>query len=384
MTKLITTKNLFNELTATTTSTSYGAPTWRSLWRWDDDNWDGTVEVYFEAILSHNSGTAYAALYTNAGVVVTGSEVSTTSTSQVRVRSGNIVANLVDDTDYTVRIKASGATATLYNARVIIKQTGTITKKEYYIPVTSGGFGTTSTSLAEQPRSSIINFNPTQWDGTYSVYFEMCSSVTPAGDIGFAALRDMTAAAYVTGSTISSGSTTVARTRSTALTMNSGSAEYRCYYRSNNGLVTQNLSDAYLVVIQSGAPTKGVIHSAIKNMNFATTSTSPSAMSGSNTYWDDDDWDVTSQSVEYETTLLISNAASTATSQVSGFLTSGVVTTSSTTKSRQTVSLNPYDNEDLWVYLQTSNGAHTATQYGPRLVSYVNFAPAFRPKVIMI
>lgn len=381
MTKLVTTKNLFNELTATTTSTSYSTPTWRSLWRWDDDNWDGTVEVYFEAVLSHSGGTAYAALYTAAGVVVTGSEVSTTATGLTRVRSGDIVANLVDDTDYTIRIKASGATGTLHNARVIIKQTGTITKKEYYIPVTSGGFGTTATSLAEQPRSSIIAFDPSQWDGTYSVYFEMCSSVSPAGDIGFAAFRDMTAAAYL--ATISTGSSTMARTRSTAMTMNSGAAVYRCYYRSNNGLVTFNLSDAYLVVVQSGSPTKGVFHSSFKHMNFATTSGSAIEQPGAVFNWDDDDWVVSTQSVEYEVTALIGNAASTATSQPGGG-TGVTVATSATTKTRLTASVNPGDNVDHSSSLYTSNALHTATQYGPRFVSYVNFAPAFRPKVIII
>lgn len=67
---------------------------------------------------------AYAALYDTVGNYVAGSEVSTTSTSWVRIRTGSSIT-LSDATDYVVRIKTSAAAATAYiaNAKIILDQT---------------------------------------------------------------------------------------------------------------------------------------------------------------------------------------------------------------------------------------------------------------------
>jgi len=391
MASVVTTKSLFHvDSSSTTTSTSYVFPTsFRSLWLYTSANWDGTVEVYFEAVLSNSAGATASAILSNAAgsANVTGSEVQTTATSQTRIRSGDILSALTNATDYGVRIKASSGTTSIYNAKLIIKQTGTITKKEYYIPLTAGASGTTSTSLIEATRSCYVEFDPTQWDGTYSVYLEATGQVNSGGFFGFAQLRNVTDST-TDAAAISTSTTTPTRMRSTALSMAGSVKTYSVHYRTNSGAVTFSLSDACLVIIQSGSPTKGVFHDATKAGYLSTTATSNTLLNGSYLYWDDNDWSVTSQTIMYAGTLRISNAASTATSPL---LDSGsnedvnIPRTGSNLKVYVSTSFNPDDDMEYRSMLKTSNASHTAEVFTPRIVSVVDFSdPAvpYTPRIV--
>ena len=85
--------------------------------------------VYFEALISISDATvtAYAQLYDNTNAsAISGSELSHTGdTNLVRVRSGDIKANMpTSASDLIAQIHADGnATATIQSARLIIVQT---------------------------------------------------------------------------------------------------------------------------------------------------------------------------------------------------------------------------------------------------------------------
>jgi hypothetical protein len=80
-----------NSGTSYTDSSSYVEPARITYFKYNSDDWDGIDNVYFEAEISANSGTAYAMLYTSSGNAVSGSEVSTTSTSEVTVISSAVL-----------------------------------------------------------------------------------------------------------------------------------------------------------------------------------------------------------------------------------------------------------------------------------------------------
>jgi hypothetical protein len=90
-------------------------------------NWDGTkytgATVYFEAVIKNDgTNTTTATLYSSGGSSVSGSAVTTTSSSYTRVRSSSI--SLSNGTDYTVSLKtSSGGSASMIAARLIVVQT---------------------------------------------------------------------------------------------------------------------------------------------------------------------------------------------------------------------------------------------------------------------
>jgi len=120
--------NIIDQEFSTTSSTASPTDNSLGLVNWDADDYNGEA-VYFEAIIrctSCSGGNAEtdATLYTEGGSAVTGATVSTTSSSYSRVRSSAITGNLVDGTDYTVRLArdATSGTAYIKAARLIIVQ----------------------------------------------------------------------------------------------------------------------------------------------------------------------------------------------------------------------------------------------------------------------
>ncbi|OGY16723.1 MAG: hypothetical protein A2785_01105 [Candidatus Chisholmbacteria bacterium RIFCSPHIGHO2_01_FULL_49_18] len=198
--------NIIDQEYSTANTTAQPTDNSLGLVNWDADDYNGEA-VYFEAVIRCVSCTgggnleADATLYTEAGSAVTGGTVSTTSTSYARVRSSAITANLVDGTDYTVRLArdaTTGGTAYVKAARLIIVQSDAtmLTNTAHHVeignedqmfgarvqrgPVTFGASSTATATLGQTV------------DTTRS--FILCSKTSDAND----APDDMTAMCQLT------------------------------------------------------------------------------------------------------------------------------------------------------------------------------------------
>jgi len=114
-----------------TTATSDTVPTPPKYWTYRSANWNGKITAYFEAtILTTAGGTTTCTLQSSNGAFqswanVTNSAVTTTSTSASRVRSAALI--LTAGADYRIVLKTTaGATATVYNAKMVIDQIETL------------------------------------------------------------------------------------------------------------------------------------------------------------------------------------------------------------------------------------------------------------------
>jgi hypothetical protein len=140
---------------------------------WDADLYDGTAQVYFEATLDPVGATRtiYAALYDGAGNQVSGSEISLTgTTTPTLVRSGAIT--LSDNTEYHVRAKRAVGNGILAGCRLVVKQSGTITKTATYIDLATLPDGTTGGNYGYVASSCSWLHDADMYDGITAIYFE--------------------------------------------------------------------------------------------------------------------------------------------------------------------------------------------------------------------
>jgi hypothetical protein len=108
---------------ATSTATTYTLQVYRV--NIDFDAFDKVDAVYFEVAMAVDSGyTGYAELYNvTDGTSIAGSEVSTTSTTTVVVRSGDIKANLPSgEKTYGFRLRVTGGTQYIRGVRIVVVQ----------------------------------------------------------------------------------------------------------------------------------------------------------------------------------------------------------------------------------------------------------------------
>lgn len=300
MSKLTKIVSLFDEQTATRANTGYAFPNYAIPWLFTSGNYDGTLEIYFEAVLSVTSGyTAYAELYGASSV--SGSEVNTTATTPTRVRSGDLASALSDGQDYRVRIKSSSAsgTATLYACRLIIVQTGTITKTETIIEFGSNKTGS-DTSYVLDANKGFWDYVSAEWDGTIAAYFEAYLSIQNASATAYAQLSTSGGSA-VSGSEITNGSTADTRIRSGNIYANLvGGNEYTVQCKTSNGSYQWRCRSARLVIVQTGTPTKTCSYYPLQpTYLIANTLTTYPGL----TYWDTSKWDVASRSEYFEITM---------------------------------------------------------------------------------
>jgi hypothetical protein len=115
-------------------SASYAEMSQAEQFYYDSSVYTGTINVYFEAVvqIANAATSAYCELYDiAAGAVVSGSELSTTSTTRTRLRTASAIT-LTSGHNYAVYFKTGNASyaATVCGAKLIIEQTGagTITK----------------------------------------------------------------------------------------------------------------------------------------------------------------------------------------------------------------------------------------------------------------
>lgn len=109
------------------TNTSYDLmPGGVKIYRFESASFNPLSAVYFEASLqgTDSAGTAYAALSgeSDCDPLVTNSEVSITGSTWNLTRSGDIQANLANNTNYWVCVKASPTSGAIANAKIIIDQ----------------------------------------------------------------------------------------------------------------------------------------------------------------------------------------------------------------------------------------------------------------------
>lgn len=164
----------------TTTNTTY-SPTDNSLGLilWDGSAYTGET-VYFEALISCDTCSggntaAQVSLYTDAGAAVANANVSTTSSSYTLVRSSAITADLVEDEEYTVRLKvdATSGTAKIKAARLIILQAdgSALTDTVHQIELGSNQeIGSTTYSELTDPK--YYYYNEDQYSGSKTAYLE--------------------------------------------------------------------------------------------------------------------------------------------------------------------------------------------------------------------
>jgi hypothetical protein len=148
---------------------------------WDATKYTGTT-IYFEAVLKKvancwgGGGDAYAELYDiTADASVSNSEIHTTSTGWVLVRSSNIT--LVDGNDYTVHLKNTSCVNEsfifLQTARLIIQQTDSTKIQDTQTHIDLGtAEATNSSSMTTQTNQKIYYYDTSKFSPTPTPYFE--------------------------------------------------------------------------------------------------------------------------------------------------------------------------------------------------------------------
>lgn len=199
------------------TSTTYIDVYASGYYNWDNIKFDGSVTIYYEAVLYCAKAKAvYSQLVDSAGVAVAGSEVTVTATTPTRIRSSAIT--LTAGVDYKPQIKTPlGNEMRITAAKIIIVQTGTpITKTQVIKRV---GYSQSSSFTSAQRVYCAILYTQANFP-TLTIYFESTLKVGDVNDIANADLYDVTGAASVVGSPIShTGDLIATRTRSAAISL---------------------------------------------------------------------------------------------------------------------------------------------------------------------
>lgn len=288
--------SLFNQVTATRANTSYAVPSFSMPWLYTAGNYDGNIAVYFEAVLSisNASYSARAGLYTTGGSQIASSIVATQATGATRVRSGDIFSSLADGTAYQARISSSSSsgTTTIYAARLIIVQSGTVTKTETIYDLGANDT-TTNTSYEDDGLKAYYYYDSDQFNGTVALYFESFISANSGSRTGYAQLADSSSA--VASSEVSHTGSTDTSKRSSVISLTDNTI-YKVQIKTSAG--TGRCRSARVIIVQSGGFTKTESYYPIK----MTLNTATSTQENSNgwIYWDDDEWDVSSKSVLHE------------------------------------------------------------------------------------
>ncbi|MBU0975258.1 hypothetical protein KJ918_00510, partial [Patescibacteria group bacterium] len=230
--------------------------------------------IQVDGLLTSGAPTVYAALYTEAGVEVTNSEVSTSSTSWVRQRSASSIS-LSSGTEYIVRVKTSNGDSVpsyIANAKIIHQQSdgvsGIISTEIIHQQVNtlSTDSDSTYTNLEYLTRfnpdleSSQVSFS----GGNFSYYFE-ATMKTSAGT-GYTQLMNRTSNSAITSSEITSTSANYERVRSSDITSNMPSFPSTYFAQNldtqikNSATNTTSVSSSCFIIqvdnlLTGGAPT---------------------------------------------------------------------------------------------------------------------------------
>ena len=342
---------------STRTATTYGLGTYFKRFLWEAAAYGGTVEVYFEAVLKSSSAayTAYAALHSDTGTIVTDSVVSVTGTTTTRVRSTtNLYSILTDSEEYEVRFKSSSTkgTATLYFARLIIIVSGTITALQTDVELQ--GYGSSLTTSYDDKGSSFYPHDTTKANGTLTCYFE--ATFYQVSGTAYCALYD-TSNNLVSGSEVSSSTTS--RQRSGAITLSSGTT-YKVRSKCSSGGYTVPMIGT-IIIKETNSPTATVSFPIVLATQNTSTSTSYVASSGL-FYWDESEWTSATKTVYWESTMKSSNASGIAYAQLYTGSEIAVVSVTGTTLSKiRSSSISPTEHTNHYCQFKSNNASYTAT-----------------------
>jgi hypothetical protein len=296
--QIVKSVNLYNGGTGdgtNTTSTSYTHPNYSPAYLYTAGDWNPAPTVYFEATMAATAGggTAYAELYNVTDTAsVASSEVTTTSTTPTRLRSGAVT--LTTAKQFKVRTKAqSGTTARVYAARLIFSQSGTIVATETVFDI-GGEDSTTNTTYTNGTTSGRYYHDTAFLNGTVATYFESFLSPNVAGSTARVQLYDGSSA--VSGSEVTAtGATTDQRVRSSAITLSHGSTYQLQIVVDSN---TARMRGSRIIILQTATPTKTVSFYAVKTSR--TLANNVGATRTSKRLWDEDEWTVTDLDVYHE------------------------------------------------------------------------------------
>ncbi|MHA2642846.1 MAG: hypothetical protein V2G41_09385 [bacterium JZ-2024 1] len=215
---------------------------------YDAADWDGVVAVYFEAVLTATpetgTATAHAGLFTATGTTpVSGSQVSVTDTF-ARVRSGDIKASLVSGTTYYAKawVETTNGSGVIHCARLIFVQSGQT--KTVCVFEIGDSFSSTSSTWASAIDRYL--YEAGAFNGTVQIFFEADLRSTTSSTTAAIQLTDE-AGTVVSGSGLSTTSTSLVRLRSPALTLTDGT-QYKAMYRRAAGTGTAYFSSARVIV----------------------------------------------------------------------------------------------------------------------------------------
>ena len=349
---------LMNKTFVSATSTSYGSlAAGLPVFYWDADQYDNDVEVYFEATLKigNASATAYVSLRTSNNTLVTDTELSTQSTTTVRIRSANILSSLVDGETYHIRMKSSSGyyTATAYNARLIIVKSGTIVKTETLICLSGQNQSPTTDYVALRDK---FTYDADKFDGVTNIYFEFSGYAVTGTDLTVHVVnQDGT---EVTDSELTiSGNVEQLRVRSAALTLTDGDTYNLELKKNSTG--SPRFNAGYFIIQQTNPTKTESVYTiyAEDSINFDSTTTYIDTLK--TIYWDDDEWDVTTMDVYFEAVIQCGNSTKTTTVGLydGAAYDSEISLLSTTITVVRSTALNLDDNTNYGVLYKTSTTA---------------------------
>lgn len=350
-----------------TSSTAYAASSSALGWTYTADNYDGDVYCYYEAILSTDNAsyTAYSVLY-DASAAVTGTEVSTTSTSATRVRSTGFAP--VDGTTYRPRIKISNAagTNTITIGRIIIVQYNPSAKTETPIRIAGNGT-TTNTTAADCAAPNLWTYTASDWGGTVTAYFEAILNTNNASGQASAWLAD-TSNNVVTDSTVTSTTSTAqpVPVRSSAITLVDGTT-YKARMKTNNASYTTTVRTARVIIVQTVDAIPTVSYVDLTQGNVTSTSTSGTS-TAKPIYYDAEEFVGVTVTPELEGTLKTSDSGQTATLTLESGTVGSVGTSSTDNVIVTDTSMTLTDNTEYTAYVKTSDAGATSTLSSARVV----------------
>jgi hypothetical protein len=167
---------------------------WTSAW------YDGTITVYFEATLDPGGSTrtSYAALYDSDGNVVSDSEVSiagSTYNGPILCRSAAIT--LTNGKEYHVRTKRAVGNGLIGGARLVVKQSGTITKTATYIDFQGSVESRAANTYNSLQRMLLYPYDSDYYDGITAAYFEVSLRHSTGAKSAYAELYNTTDSSQV-------------------------------------------------------------------------------------------------------------------------------------------------------------------------------------------
>ena len=231
-------------------------------------DFDGTVTFYFEASLGQGGTTgqtAYVELYnkTDATSVTSSELTNTVNTGFTKyIRSGAIT--LSGDKIYTIRLKHSNSTinASIGSARIIVVQSGNITKTQIHQEIgTEGGASSTSSSNIIAGTANFL-YEASKYDGSVSIRHDAVVKTTASNTVT-SGIYDVTGASVVSSSEVTkTNDTNYTLLSSGNITLTDGHIYRPTAYVSAGAAVT--FESSKLVFTITGGFTKFLAYMAVE------------------------------------------------------------------------------------------------------------------------